>query len=524
MSKNSKTANKNQKIRQPIVAVMGHVDHGKTTFLDAIRGTRIAEKEFGGITQNTRVHEVTSKTGFKITFIDTPGHEAFSAMRERGARVTDFVFLVVAADDGIQPQTRESIEFAQKHSVPIIVGINKIDVEGADILKVKTQLASFGVQVEEFGGDVLCFPISAKNKVGLDEALEGIELLSELNELKPHETKENILAEAFVLESNLDKKLGHCAVCILKAGHLNQRVTGFTKNTEFKVRAYINEEGKPIQTVEESQPFTVTGLSEDLHTGDIIYFAEDRKVIADVQSKLRSGEIVEDSVEATGDMDAETLFAQMLMNQAEKKSGVFQKELNLIIRASTQGTLEALKAELQSLETEESKVNILAANTGFVTEDDITRAKVAKAIIVTFQSPTPSKIMAIARNEKVLVRDYEIIYNIIDEIAEVLDSLDQPKEEEVEVARAKVKQVFTLSDGSMVVGCEVTKGTFVKGYRIWIESGEYELGRAKVKMIKQAKNEVKEVKKGSECGLQLDSIIDGVKLGDEVVAFRVEKY
>jgi translation initiation factor IF-2 len=287
-----KTENKTvSSVRQPIVAVMGHVDHGKTSFLDKVRGTRVADKEFGGITQNTRVHEVTTKNGFKITFIDTPGHEAFSKMRERGARVTDFVFLVVAADDGVQPQTKESIEFAHTHDVPIIVGINKIDAPGADVLKIKTQLSSFGVQVEEFGGEVLAFPISAKTGEGIDEALEGIQLLTEINELKSTEPKEGVIAEAFVLESKLQKSIGYAATAILKTGNLDNRYWGVSADDIFKVRAYLNEEGKPVTEVKEAQPFTVIGLNRDLTTGDIINFVADEKTAKELQLKLKTGEI-----------------------------------------------------------------------------------------------------------------------------------------------------------------------------------------------------------------------------------------
>ncbi|MCA9386672.1 translation initiation factor IF-2 [Candidatus Dojkabacteria bacterium] len=517
----NKSENKN--VRQPIVAVMGHVDHGKTTFLDSIRGARVADKEFGGITQNTRAHEVTTKSGFKITFIDTPGHEAFSSMRERGARVTDFVLLMVAADDGVQPQTKESIEFAHQNNVPIIVAINKVDLEGVQLQKIKQELASYKVNIEEYGGDVMCFEISAKNKVGLDELLEGIELMAEVNELKPHTPKEGVIAEAFVMESSLDKHIGYGALAILKSGELKDRFVGVTKDSIFKVRAYLNEDGKPVQTVSESQPFTVIGLKDDLPTGEIINFVKDEKEAKKLQDDLKSGVITEDEPQEV-EMNAESLFAQLLMQKEEKAQGLEQQELNIVLRCSTQGTLEAVEAELKKLATEESKVTVVQKGTGPISEDDLNMAKVAKAIVISFQVDVPNAIMTNARRNKVLVRHYEIIYELIDEIADVLDSMDQPQEEIVDMATAEVLQVFTLSNGDQVAGCRVTDGKFVKGYKIRAERGETELGEAKVTSIRQGKNEVKEMKKGNECGLLLNPGIADLQEGDKVIAFRVEKY
>ncbi|MCA9381089.1 translation initiation factor IF-2 [Candidatus Dojkabacteria bacterium] len=517
----NKTENKN--VRQPIVAVMGHVDHGKTTFLDSIRGARVADKEFGGITQNTRAHEVTTKSGFKITFIDTPGHEAFSNMRSRGARVTDFVLLMVAADDGVQPQTKESIEFAHENNVPIIVAINKVDIEGVQLQKIKQELASYKVNIEEYGGDVMCFEISAKEKKGLDEVLEGIELMAEINELKPHQPKEGVIAEAFVMESSLDKHIGYSALAILKAGELKDRFVGVTEDSIFKVRAYMDEDGKQIKNVHESEPFTVIGLKDDLPTGEIINFVKDEKEAKKLQDDLKSGVVTEDEPKEI-EMNAESLFAQMLMQKEEKAQGVEQQELNIILRCSTQGTLEAVESELKKLETEESKVTVVQKGTGPVSEDDLNMAKVAKAIVISFQVDVPNAIMTNARRNKILVRHYEIIYELIDEIADVLDSMDQPQEEIVDMATAEVLQVFTLSNGDQVAGCKVTDGKFVKGYKIRAERGETELGEAKVTSIRQGKNEVKEMKKGNECGLLLNPAIPDLQEGDKVIAFRVEKY
>ncbi|BCX13607.1 MAG: hypothetical protein KatS3mg085_139 [Candidatus Dojkabacteria bacterium] len=508
---------KTGKIRQPVVAVMGHVDHGKTTFLDAIRGARVAEKEVGGITQNTRAHEITLKSGNKITFIDTPGHEAFSAMRKRGVLVTDFVLLMVAADDGVQPQTKESIKFAQENNVPIIVVINKIDIEGVNTQKIKSELASYGVQVEDLGGDVLCFEISAKNKIGLDELLEGIELLAEVNELKPGTLDEGIVAKAFVLESIFDKHLGNIGICIIKGGSIEPRLFGVSSSGYFKIRSVLNEDFKPVESASESQPAWITGLKQPLNTGEMLYF-----VLNENEAKALFEQLNNKEEQETQEIDPESIFAQMILQREEEKQGINQKSLKIILKAQTQGTLEAILKQLDKLETEEAKIEVMYSATGNITEDDVFRAKTAKAIIASFQLSPDNKTLQIAKREKVLIRNYEIIYEMIDELAEALDALADNFEEEIELARAIVKKVFVLSDGSRVAGCEVKSGTFVKGYRVWVERGDDEVGRGKIVSLKQGKNEVREVKKGLECGIMIDPQIE-IEEGDEIVAYRVEK-
>lgn len=514
--------------RTPIVAVMGHVDHGKTSFLDAIRGTKVADKEAGGITQNTRAHEVVTDSGFKITFIDTPGHEAFSNMRSRGAQVTDFVLLIVAADDGVQPQTKQSIEFAKRDKVPLIVAINKIDIKGVNIQKIKTELSSYGVVAEEYGGDTLFFEISAREKTGLSELLDGVQLLSEVHELKSVEPREGTLAEAFILESSLDKQIGNVALCILKSGKLSSKVFGASKEGYFRVRSYLDHLQKPINSVNESQPFWVTGLRTTLPAGKEIYFVESEdQARALVKSLNIEQEVSEVKLQTSDDSDKEALFAQMLINREEVKQGIEMKKLNVIVKASTEGTLEAILEYIKTIKNDEAEINILASGTGNVTEDEITRAKLAHAIIVTFQLPTPNKIATYAKNEKVLVRNYDVIYQMFDEVTEVLNSLGEPVEEEVEIARAKIKQVFTLSDSSKVFGSEVTKGLMLKGYRVKIQrnvGGDvYELGRGKITSLRIRKDEVREVKKGLECGIVLDNKVEEeVQEGDEIIAFKLE--
>lgn len=513
-SENKKESN----VRQPVVTVMGHVDHGKTSFLDAIRGTRVADKEAGGITQNTRAYEVTTKTGFKITFIDTPGHEAFSKMRERGSKVTDFVLLIVAADDGVQPQTKESINFAKKQNVPVIVAINKIDIKGINLLKIKTELSSFGVVIEEYGGDTLCFEISAKEKTGLENVLAGIELLSTMNELKPAEVKPLTHGDAFVLESSMDKKIGSVALCILKAGKLIGKEIGCCSEQIFKVRAYLDSNQKNVGEVLESQPFWVTGLRSPVEAGEKIYFTDSEE-----SAKKFLVEKVASSVEEE-EVSAESLFAGLLLKREEAKLGLDKKELNVIVKSSTKGTLEAIIAKLNSLSSDTTKINILDSGTGDVTEAEIIRAKLAKGIIVTFQLPTPVSVTAIAQKEKVLIRNYEVIYEMFDEVQEVLNGMEEPITEEVEIAKAKVKKIFVLSDGSIVAGSEVVSGIILKGYKVKVVRSGNEIGRGKIQSVRSGKNEVKEVKKGLDCGIVIEPKVEGIEEGDEIIAYKVETY
>lgn len=530
----AKSENKNQKtekFRTPIVAVMGHVDHGKTSLLDTIRGTRVQAKEEGGITQNTRAHQIVTENGNKITFIDTPGHEAFSAMRSRGAEVTDFVALVVAADDGIQAQTKQSIEFAKATNTPIIVVINKIDIQGVKTQKIKQELASFGVNIEEYGGDSLCFEVSATKNIGIKEFIEGIELLSEVNDLKPNPVEHGAKAMAYVLESTNDKRLGPVALCILKAGELDEKVFGATKSGTFKVRAYLDQDQKPTDTVYESDPFWVTGLPDAVKTGEFIYFTEDDKKAKQIQSELANLEAEHEKQEAEkAEMDAQSLLMQMLIKKEAEKQGLDQKVLNVIVRASTQGTLEAVLNELNKLGDDEKTIRVLESGTGEVSESDIRRAKTAGGIVVSFQLPTNSKIAGLAKQNKVLVRNYDIIYEMVDELTGALEGLIEPTEVEVEVARARVKQIFVLSDGEIVAGCEVIKGTLIKGYQVFVERPSEstkdqiaEIGRGKISSLKILKDEAKEAKKGQECGIILSPRVTEIQAGDEIVAFKLER-
>lgn len=525
-----------QEIRTPVVAVMGHVDHGKTSLLDALRGTRVTASEAGGITQNTRAHQITTKSGKKITFIDTPGHEAFSGMRQRGAQVTDFVLLVVAADDGIQPQTKQSIEFAKKAGVPIIVAVNKIDISGVNTTKIKQALSQFDVMVEEYGGDVLYFEVSATKGTGLDELVEGIELLAEVSELKPAAIPEQTVGHAFVLEASIDKRQGQVALCIMKSGSLDMSKPVFAADAEesFKVRATLDQFQRPVQEVRESDPFWVMGLRQIPKAGSMIKFALDAKVADGLQSDMaeRPVEVAVATAEAEAIDPTKALLMKLLQQQeaVEGEESGETKKLNVIVKASTQGTLEAVQNEIAKFNKNEERVNVLYSAAGSVNESDIKRAQAAGAIVISFQLPADNQVERMAKQYKVLVRNYEIIYEMIDELEAVLNGMVEQPEEEVEVARAKVKQVFTLTDGSVVAGCEVTKGIILKGYSVYIERTKLstkdtiaEIGRGRIASLRIQKNEVKEVKKGLDCGIILDPAFKEIEEGDEIVAYKVER-
>jgi len=513
--------------RPPIVAVMGHVDHGKTSLLDAIRESNVAAGEAGGITQNTRAHQVVYN-GQKITFIDTPGHEAFSDMRSRGAKVTDFVLLVIAADDGVSAQTKESIKFAKESKTPLIVAVNKIDLPGANVEKIKNELAQNDVLVEEYGGDVQIYPVSAVKKTGINELIEGILLQAEIMEIKANEVK-NGTGHAVVLESRLDNKLGPIALVVMKAGAVKIGQSVVSEKGVSSIRSILNEFQQPLDEAIESDPVWIIGLNEIVVTGNALTFfkndSDAKKWFKENTGKVE--EVVFGEVEVKpeeGEVDELSILASML---AQKQINDDIKKLNVVVKADTQGTLEVVVKELNKLSTSEVVVNILSSGTGALTRKDILTAKNASGIVVGFQVEVPNDLEQIIKFEKVIVRTYEVIYELIDEIGDALEGLLEPEEEEEEIARAKVKQVFVLTNGQRVAGCEVTKGIVIKGYRVWVErGGKFEVGRGKITSLKQNKNEVKEVKKGIDCGILIEpqTEVEGMEEGDEIVLYKIVKY
>ena len=514
--------------RTPIVAVLGHVDHGKTTLLDAIRNTNVTASEAGGITQNVRAHQITYH-GQKITFIDTPGHEAFAQMRSRGAKVTDIALIVVAIDDGVQPQTKQSIKFAQEEKVPILIAINKIDLPGKTTQKIKQELANAGVLLEEFGGEVMSAEVSALKKIGLDELLERILLLAEISELKKISPKD-CLGQGYVLEANLDKNLGPVSLIIVKSGEIKPGNFLVYEGGYAKVRALLNEAQSQINISDQGDPIWVIGLNKVLQAGTTVKAVATGKAARQLEKTMSAGapalEDFEEKVAKELEKDKTALAEEdlELLSQLykESKSDEDIKYVNIILKASTMGTLEAVKEELTKLNDEEVQTRILDAATGQITEQDVARAKLSKGIVIGFQAPMSKRIAEVAKKERVLVKNYDVIYDLTDEISEVMDSLVQPTEIEEEVARASIKKVFVLSNGQTVAGAEVTNGNVVRGYKVYVERNGKRIGNAKITLLKQQKTEVKEVKKGQDCGILLEPQIE-VAEGDEIVCVKVEK-
>lgn len=510
--------------RTPVIAVMGHVNHGKTSLLDVIRKTHVQENEAGGITQNTRAHQVDYK-GYRLTFIDTPGHEAFSEMRSRGAKVTDIVMLVVAADDGVQPQTKESIKFAKMAKVPVVVAINKIDVPGKNLDKLKQELSSAGLELEEYGGDVIITEVSAKKETNIDGLLENLLLVAELSNLKLHDKPENGLAQGFVLESNLDKNVGPVALILIQAGTVtSNNYLAYEGNVD-KVRSLLDEKQNKLETAQQGDPVWITGLDRVLHTGETVIFCETEKQAKAIDNKTIEEQIkivneVEEETEAEkNDNDVDLLAS--LINSAKTEEEI--KYLNVILKTSTSGTLEAVKEQLENLDSDKVKIKVILAGVGKINEKDIQAAQASYGIVIGFQVEPDKNIVEIAEKDKILLKNYEIIYEMLDELGEVLDSMEDPVHEEVEVAKASVKKVFVLSNGKFVAGCVVEKGNVVKGYKVYVMRDEIRLEQdAKIVLLKKQKNEVKEVKKGEECGIMLDPNFE-IKEGDVIVCYKMER-
>jgi translation initiation factor IF-2 len=504
--------------RTPIVAVMGHVDHGKTTLLDSICGINITSSESGGITQNTRAHQITFE-GQKITFIDTPGHEAFSSMRSRGAKVTDIVLLVVAADDGVQPQTKESIKFAQDEKVPIIVAINKTDIPGKNLTKIKQELTNAGLHLEEYGGDVMEVEVSALKKTNLDTLLHRILLLAEMSEFKM-DSVENVLGRVFTLEASLDSNRGPVALCIVKAGEVNAGDYLVYKGGSCKIRSMLNTEQKSITKAVQGDPIWLIGADRVLSTGEMVDIVADEKTARQMERQKEDDSVIADSLAlAQENIDDLDLLSDMLDTSEQDKNIKF---LNVILKTDVQGTLEAVKTQLLELNDEEVQIKILKEGTGKIQEEDILSAKNSRGLVIGFQVQMDKHVEEVARKEKVLVRIYEVIYDLTQELSEAMDSMMAPKYEETEIARALVKKVFVLSNGQSVAGSSVEKGNIIKGTKVYVLRNEVRVGEGKITSLKLLKQEVKEAKKGVECGILIEPAIV-IEEGDQIVCIKVEK-
>ncbi len=490
--------------RAPIVTVMGHVDHGKTSLLDAIRTTKVAAGERGGITQHIGASEVV-KDGRHIVFLDTPGHEAFTAMRARGAKVTDIAIVVVAADDGVMPQTLEAIDHARAAKVPIIIALNKIDKPDANPDRVKNGLAEAGVVVEEYGGDVPMVPVSAKARLGLDELLEMINLVADLQELKANPKRP---AVGTIVEAELDKGRGPVATALVQTGTLRVGDVIVVGETYGKVRALENALGKRITKAGPSSPAVVLGLADVPEAGDILRVVADEKTARSMVEERKAASAARS--EGGGRATLEDLYAQIQAGQT--------KELRIILKTDVSGSLGAITHALQQLSTDEVRINVLHEAAGDVTDNDIMLAAASDAIVVAFSTKVTDTARRAAEAEKVDVRQYDIIYKLTDDISAALRGMLEPEQVETVEGRAEVRKIFRVGKVAVIAGCYVTDGRIVRGggARVW--RGGKIITTDRIESLRRMKDDVREVATTFECGIGLAGSNDLVE-GDIIECF-----
>ncbi len=495
--------------RPPIVVVMGHVDHGKTSLLDAIRSTNVIEKEAGGITQHIGAYKIKVNDR-EITFIDTPGHEAFTAMRARGAQVTDVAIIVVAADDGIMPQTVEAINHAKAAGVSIIVAINKIDKEAANIDRVKQEIMEYGLVPEEWGGDVICVPISAKLGKNIDSLLEMVLLVADMKELKSNPNKQ---AKGTVLEARLDKNTGVTASLLVQRGTLNTGDTIVVGSVIGKIRGMTDDKGQKVKAAGPSTPVEVIGLTEVPDAGEVFYEVENEKVAKHLIEK-RKRKQREEMLRKASPVTLDNLF-----NQIEEGK---LKDLNIIIKADLQGSVQALRASLEKIRNEEARVRIIHSNVGGITESDVTLAKVTNSIIIGFNVRAEANAKAYADKEGVDVKIYSVIYNAIDDVEAALKGMLQPKYKEVIQGTAEIRQTFKITGAGMIAGCYVLDGKIVRNSGLRVIRDNVVIHDGKLSSLKRMKDDAKDVAAGYECGVQIENYED-IKVGDKLESYIMEE-
>ena len=499
------------KPRPPVVTVLGHVDHGKTTLLDAIRQTNVVAGESGGITQHIGAYQV-DKDGRKITFLDTPGHEAFTAMRARGAQVTDLAVLVVAADDGVMPQTREAVDHARAAGVPILVALNKIDKAGAQPDRVKQQLADLGLTVEDWGGDVVCVPVSAKMKRGIDELLENILLVTDVAELSSNPDRP---AMGTVIEGRLDKQRGATATLLVQTGTLHIGDPLVIGDTCGRIRAMLNDKGDPIDAATPSMPVLVLGLSQVPKAGDIFEVVESERL-----ARAIAAERCEIHREAA---------ALPARPQSLSLDDIFEKfqtgavrQLNLILKADVQGSLEPIVNSLLKLGTEDLKVDILLQGMGNINESDVMLAFASQAIIIGFRVQIDEAARRLAQQDGVDIRQYDIIYRLVDDVAKALKGMLEPVYADVTIGHAEVRQVFRISHRGNIAGSIVTDGEATRNALIRVLRGDKVIFEGRIDSLKRFKEDVPEVKAGFECGIGVTGF-DDIQEGDVFEFYKKER-
>ena len=500
---------KNLKERAPIVTIMGHVDHGKTTLLDTIRNTRVTAGEAGGITQHIGAYQVRTKDK-KITFLDTPGHAAFTTMRARGAKITDVTILVVAADDGVMPQTIEAINHAKAADVPIIVAVNKMDKPQANPDRVMNELVEYGLISEEWGGDTIFVPISALKGEGIDELLENILLVTEMQELKANP---NRLALGTVIEAKLDKGRGAVATLLVQNGTLNVGDPLVVGNTYGRVRAMINDRSKNIHTAKPSTPVEITGLQDVPNAGDRFVVFGDEKTARQIGEK-RQQQYIETTRQANSAVSLDTLFEQMKQGE--------MKDLNIIIKADVQGSVEALAMSLAKIDVEGVNVRIIHTGVGAINESDITLAVASSAVVIGFNVRPDNNAKQMAATEQVDIRLHSIIYKVIEEIESAMTGLLDPEFVEKVIGLAEVRQVYKVSKIGTIAGAYVTEGKVSRDGKVRVIRDSVVIYEGEIDTLRRFKDDVKEVQSGYECGMTVENFND-IKEGDVFEVYIMEE-
>jgi translation initiation factor IF-2 len=495
--------------RPPVVTVMGHVDHGKTKLLDAIRKTNVVDSEAGGITQHIGAYQVTID-GQKITFLDTPGHEAFTAMRAHGANITDVTILVVAADDGVMPQTREAINHARAAEVPIVVAINKIDKDTANPNLVKQQLTEAGLVVEEYGGTTVAIEVSAKEKKGIKELLESVLLIAEMEELKANP---NLPAAGIVIEAEMDKTMGPLATVLIQSGTLKEEDTVVVGTTWGRVRAMFNDNGKRIKKAEPSTPVEILGLDEVPQVGDTLTATTDERHAQAILARRRT-DLEKEALKARKAINLDNLYDQINAGNV--------KELNVILKTDVQGSIEPIRTSLERLGTDEVKVRIIHSATSDVSESDVMLASASNGLIIGFNVSASEGARRLAATSGVDVRFYGIIYSLIDDVDKALKGLLEPTYVEVIEGRADVRAVFSAGKGVKAAGVLVAEGKVTRNVSVRVKRGKEILADSTVISLKRFKDDAKEVAAGYECGVGVKDFND-FKVGDVLEFYKMEK-
>jgi len=490
-------------VRPPVVTVMGHVDHGKTTLLDVIRKTNVTAHEAGAITQHIGAYQALVD-GRKITFLDTPGHEAFTVMRARGAQATDIVILVVAADDGVMPQTVEAIDHAKAAEVPIMVAINKIDKPDANPERVKQQLADLGLVVEEWGGDTVCVPISAKQGQGISDLLENLFLVADILELK---ADPDSAAEGVIIEAKLDKTKGPLATFLVQKGTLRLGDVVVAGSAWGKIKAMFDDKGKQVHNAEPSTPVKVLGLNEVAKSGELFIVLPDEHEARSIVEKQKYPRL------------RPTLSLSALSNQI---SGGQIKELNIVLKTDVEGSIEPIKTSIERLGTEKTKARVIHAASGSIIESDVLLASASKGIIIGFNTPTTPGAIQLANVEAVGIQHYDVIYKLIEDMDRTLKGMLEPTYAEVLSGRAEVRAVFSSSKLGKIAGVYIMEGKVLRDDKVKILRQNKTIGDSRVSSLKRFKEDVAEVSTGLECGLGIEGGID-FQIGDIIEFYREER-